>query len=378
MIATKIISPFFFLAMRILSIIVYGATIIAAFGGRINPDYLTFPSLLCLALPYFAIFSVVLIIFWALTRKIIFCGLGIFTIVICLTPLSDAFPLGSSRNATEGRMKFKIISWNVLHTTDIRQPGYKGNRAVEFMVNSGADVICLTELRYLAPPELHDLSESLRDSLFSIYPYHAGVKGHDLKILSKFPVERMERYKVDGDGNCRYDLYKINFPEENTLLVAMVHLFSFGLSEEERNVVTEINSMETAKTSLKEFKGSIHQKLRNAFRNRAEDATELRSLLDDIPLDIPLIVCGDFNDVPSSWAYNIIRGDDLRDAYAETNFGPAITYNLHAFYFHIDQMLYRGPIEALDLTVGKINTSDHYPLIGEFEFCDKKLSDKDF
>ena len=119
---------------------------------------------------------------------------------------------------------------------------------------------------------------------------------------------------------------------------------------------------------MKEFKGSIRQKMRKAFRHRAEDAEALRECIDEIPRDVPLIVCGDFNDVPASWCYNMIRGDDLRDAYEETNFGPAITYNLHAFYFHIDQMLYRGPLVALDLTVNKINTSDHYPLIGEFQF----------
>ena len=38
------------------------------------------------------------------------------------------------------------------------------------------------------------------------------------------------------------------------------------------------------------------------------------------------------------------------------------------FYFHIDQMLYRGNLEALSLKIGKINSSDHYPLIGEFAF----------
>ena len=148
----------------------------------------------------------------------------------------------------------------------------------------------------------------------------------------------------------------------------MVHLYSYDLSEEERKVVTEIRSMQTAKTSVNEMKGSIRKKMGEAFRKRSEDAENLRECLNQIPTDIPLIVCGDFNDVPASWAYNLIRSDDLRDAYAETNFGPAITYNLHAFYFHIDQMLYRGPLEALDLQVNKINTSDHYPLIGEFQF----------
>lgn len=367
MLAIKILSPFFFMAMRIVSIIVYLATIIAAFGGRINPEYLTFPSLLCLALPYLAILSIVLIIFWAIFRKIFFCGLGIATIVICLTPLSDSFPLGSSRNPDGKGQLFKIISWNVIHTQDLRIPDFPGNRAVNYMIESGADVICLTELRYFDPHEMPNFTKSLKDSLFSAYPYHAGKNGLDIKILSKYPVERLDRTRIDEGGNCRFDLFKIRFPD-NELLVAMVHLYSFGLSEEERNVVTEINSVQTAKESMREFKGSIRQKLRNAFRKRAEDARELRSVIDEIPPDIPLIVCGDFNDVPASWTYNMIRGDDLRDAYAETNFGPAITYNLHAFYFHIDQMLYRGPLEAISLDIGKINSSDHYPLTGTFQF----------
>ena len=371
MVIGKLISPFFFMAMRIVSIVVYLATILAAFGGRINPDYLTIPSMLCLALPYLAILTIVLIIFWALNRKIIFCGLGIGTIVLCLTPLSEAFPLGSRREVINSDNTFKVISWNVLHTQDIREPEYPGNRAIEYMIEAGADVVCLTELRSFEKSEIPNLTPQLLDTLFTVYPFHAGIDTSDIKVLAKYPVERLDKNRINESGNFAFELFKIKFPQ-NELIIAMVHLYSFGLSEEERQVVTDIKSVETAKSSVNELKGSIRQKMRTGFQKRAEDATALRSILDDLPMDTPLIVCGDFNDVPTSWTYNIIRGDDLRDLYSETNFGPAITYNLHAFYFHIDQMLYRGPIEGIDLSIGKINSSDHYPLIGEFEFTDNQ------
>lgn len=370
MFALKIISPFFFLAMRIISIVIYLATIIAAFGGSVNPDYLAFPSVMCLAFPYLAIVSILLIIFWAACRKIFFCALGIGTIILCLTPLSTAFPLGSSRNPEGNGQIFKIISWNILHGQDIRKADATGNRAIEYMIDSEADIICLTELRWYHDSEIHNFTPQLRDSLFAAYPYRAGLNTTDIKILSKYPVERLDKISFDDIGNCRFDFFKIFFPEEKFLVVAMVHLYSYGLSEEERKVVTDINSVETAKSSMNELKGSIRKKMGNAFQHRAEDATKLREEIDDIAPDVPLIVCGDFNDVPASWTYNIVRGDDLHDAYVETNFGPAITYNLHAFYFHIDQMFYRGPLNALDVVVGKINTSDHYPLIGTFQFAD--------
>lgn len=368
MLLTKILSPFVFMAMRIVSLVVYLLTIFSAFGGNINPDYLTLPALLCLAFPYLAILTILLSIFWLLCRKIIFCAFGIITIVVCLTPLSVAFPLGSSRKPTPGAESFKIISWNVTHTMDLRQPDYPGNRAVEYMIGSGADIICMAELNNFKGGELKRLTDGMRDSLFSIYPYKEGSEKNDIKILSKYPVEHLAKLAKSPDYERCFDFFKVSFPGNKELIVGMVHLYSFGLSEEERQVVTEINSMESAKSSVKEFKGPIKAKMRDAFRKRSDNATELRAIIDDISSDIPLIICGDFNDVPNSWTYNIVRGDDLRDAYVETNFGPAVTYNMHAFYFHIDQMLYRGPIEAIDLSIGKINSSDHYPLIGEFEF----------
>lgn len=365
MMSLPIISPIFRLAMRILSIVVWLLTALAAYGGKFNPEYLTIPAVLCLALPYLVILSVLLIIFWAVTRRIIFAIIGVVVIILCIEPISQAIPLNSSKKPEEGQQTFKIISWNVLHTDDIRKPDSPTNRAVEYMVNSGADIICLAEMNNFSPQELKKASPALIDSLMRLYPYRAGLSSTDIKILSKYPVERSGVSDISEYGRQRFDLFKVNLPG-HILNVGMVHLYSYDLSEEERQVVTEMKTVNGAKSSVKELKGSIFAKLRNAFRRRAENARELRKAIDEVKG--PLIICGDFNDVPGSWAYNIVRGSDMRDAYIETNFGPAHTYNLHMFYFHIDQMLYRGSLEALSLKVGKINTSDHYPLIGEFAF----------
>ena len=57
------------MAMRGVSIVVWSVMIISAYGGRCNPEYLTLPSVLCLALPYLAILSLLLILFWILSKK---------------------------------------------------------------------------------------------------------------------------------------------------------------------------------------------------------------------------------------------------------------------------------------------------------------------
>ncbi len=363
-----IISPVIRIVLRIISIIVWLLTIISAFGGKVNPDYMTIPAVLCLALPYLAILSGLLIIYWLCTQRFIFAGLGVLALIACGGPLSAAFPLNSSKSATPGKQTFKIISWNVLHTDDIRKPDYPGNRAVEFMIESDADIICMAELYNFSTDELKKATPTQIDSLIRKYPFRAGLSSTDIKVISKYPVDRTGLSYVSQNGRHRFDFFKVHFPGGKKLDLAMVHLYSYDLTEQERNVVKEMKSVDGAKSSVKELKGVIRSKLSNAFVQRAGNAEELRAAIDEIRPTAPLIVCGDFNDVPASWAYNLIKGDDMRDAYAETNFGPTFTYNLHMFYFHIDQMLYRGNLRALSLKVGKINTSDHYPLIGEFEF----------
>ena len=309
-----------------------------------------------------------LILYWIFTQRFIFAALGVLALVACGGPLSLAFPLGSSKTAEEGKQTFKIMSWNVLHTDDIRKSDYPGNRAVEYMIGSGADIICLAELNNFSSTELKKATPTQIDSLIRIYPFRAGLSTTDIKVLSKYPVDRTGVSYLSQSGRHRFDFFKVHFPGGKKLDLAMVHLYSYDLTEEERNVMKEMKTVDGAKASVKELKGAIHSKLANAFIQRAGNAEELREAIDEIRPSAPLIVCGDFNDVAPSWAYNLIKGDDMRDAYVETNFGPTWTYNLHLFYFHIDQMLYRGNIRALDLKVEKINTSDHYPLLAEFEF----------
>ncbi|MDE6755267.1 MAG: endonuclease/exonuclease/phosphatase family protein, partial [Muribaculaceae bacterium] len=293
-----LLNPMFRMVMRIVSIIIFLLTIVSAYGGKMNPEYLTVPAVLCLALPYFAILTGILVIFWALMRRIIFTVLGVLTIFACSGPISQAFPLSSGKAPEEGNQTFKIVSWNVLHTDDIRKPDYGSNRAVEFMINSGADVICLAELLNFSSDELKKASPQLIDSLIRMYPFRAGLSTNDIKIISKYPVSRVGLTDNSQTLQHRFDFFKVNFPGGKILNIGMVHLYSYDLSEEERNVMKDMKSVGGAKESVKEFKSTIFSKLRNAFRRRAENAKELREAINTIRPSAPLKVCGDFNDVP--------------------------------------------------------------------------------
>ena len=62
-----IISPLIRLALKTASIILFIVTLAAAYGGKVNPEYMTVPSVMVLALPYLAIATLLAGIGWLLS-----------------------------------------------------------------------------------------------------------------------------------------------------------------------------------------------------------------------------------------------------------------------------------------------------------------------
>ncbi|MDE7403152.1 MAG: endonuclease/exonuclease/phosphatase family protein [Muribaculaceae bacterium] len=356
--------------LLILSLLLYLLTIIAAYGGRFNPDLFSIPGSLTLLLPYFAIASVVVTIIWFLIRGYLGGCLGVLAIIVSWGPVSVAVPLNSPKKPTPGAETFTVLSWNMIHGWDLEKKTKPGepNRSIQYLLDQDADIVVLQELNSVDSTELQGLSPAQIKNLHDKYPYISGV--YDMRVLSKFPMLREPGYRyIDGDyDKRRYTFYKINLHGHLLTLINM-HLLSFRLSDEERDVVTDMRTgVSGMKKSWNMLRTGIREKLRLGFKTRKKDVAILRNTLERV--HGPLIICGDFNDVPESYAYRLLRGDDLRDAYVETGFGPLITYNRHAFWVHLDQVFYRGDLKALSVIKGTLKVSDHYPLLTTFEFTD--------
>ncbi|MDE7345876.1 MAG: endonuclease/exonuclease/phosphatase family protein [Muribaculaceae bacterium] len=369
-----IISPLIRLALKIASIILYIVTLAAAYGGKVNPEYMTVPSVLVLALPYLAIATLLAGIGWLLSGRLIMAALAALTLFGGWSTLKDVTPIAFSKPAQDEKRTFRIMTFNSLHLADTTKREAPGNRAIRFLTECGADIICLQELVNLEDPgEIHHWSRGLIDSLYAAYPYRAGGSGgcaHDLKVLSKYPVVEKPAMCKDSDDESywrprrRWALFEVDINGFKLPLLNF-HMSSYNLTDTEREVVTEIKGVHTARKSYEEFRYEIFPKLGEAFRTRAKNVTEMVATTSDID---PIIACGDFNDVPGSWSYGLMRKAGFRDAYPETSLGPTNTFNQFLFLFHIDQIFYRGTrIKALNTKRHRINTSDHYPVEATFE-----------
>lgn len=360
------------ICLKIASILLFLITILAGYGGYVNPSLSAFPSMALLVFPYLAIATLIVSVIWIATRHFIFGCVGVASILLCAGPFSTVVPFHFSEKPQEGEKTFKLLTFNSLHLKDIRADKRTGdtdvNRALSYLINSGADVICLQELfSFHRQVRGQARGEMQLDSLFSIYPFIGGDEASDLKVLSKYPIKPLG-YKLDVSSSfAAAGFYLISLPGGFRMTLVNVHLTSYLLTEKERHILTSIKSKEGAKESVGEFKGSVYGKLKKAFVERGKVAENLVQILANV--DGPAVVCGDFNDVPSSWAYRRFTEEGFHDAYAAVGFGPLHTFNKYLFYFHIDQILYRGALKPLCVERGPLDTSDHYPLIAEFAYA---------
>lgn len=372
------------LALKVLTIVLYIATLLSAYGGYFDPVWWTLPAIGVLFFPYFAMGTLMAAAAWIICRRFVIGCVGVGVLLACGPTFPEAMPFRFGNKPTVAENTFKMVTYNCLHMVDTQNPDsmalrynlklpegkkselpYGFNRSLHFLIHCGADFICLQELNKFGPPEIPDRYRSQIDSLLKEYPYYTDDAFREIEFISKIPFRQIEvnlgleiKY-----GSC--SAYEMRV-DGRKLTVIAVHLPSYRLSEDERRILTEITNRNGMKNSIKEFEGSVYEKMRIAFAERAKVSEAIADFADKTEGNV--IICGDFNDVPGSWSYRNFTKRGFEDAYAQTGFGHMITYNEHLMWFHIDQILYKGELVPLYVRKERLNTSDHYPLVAEFEF----------
>lgn len=108
-----------------------------------------------------------------------------------------------------------------------------------------------------------------------------------------------------------------------------------------------------------------------AGEERSDYAKAIRHKMDSCcQAGIPVIVCGDMNDVSGSKTLRTLQeGELMKDAWWESGCGFGFTYRGHRFMrFRLDHVLYSSHIESKSIKVVEQQFSDHNPIVTEFEW----------
>ena len=344
---------------RLLAIIMAFALLFSAYGGRVDPNVWTLPSVAALALPVVALAALVLMALLLLFRQWRSAAVLFGAFLLSWPTLRLISPVNFSQPvADESKSRLKVLTMNV--TEFNWQDGDKPSKNMRYILDQDADIVVIQEgLVYFSYEKLKTVEPMLKE-LYKKYPYRKK-EFFDVGILSKHPFTEVN-YPVLQQDSLGYFIkaWDVEAPGGDLRVINM-HMSSLRFTSNDSRILDSMNKPSGRKRRIK----SVANKLGTGFVSHARQASAIRQLLDDTSGDV--LVMGDMNDTPGSFAYRTVCGDDLRDACVETGFGPTYTFHAHHLYVKIDHILYRGEMSLLSCRRDKAGESDHYPLVAVFE-----------
>lgn len=217
------------------------------------------------------------------------------------------------------------------------------------------DIVCFQE----CPDESFIAMDSIA-AAFSFLPYTCSARpasrGPGLAIFSRYPVEWCEPVLYPESSNQSL-VAVLNMEGES------VRLFNNHLQTTSVNAVKPRLYQARAEGNAQEGTQAAFQMAFTMKRNfvlRADQADYVRQLIDH--QSMPVIVCGDFNDTPASYAYHKIKGN-LKDGFREAGSGFGYTFRQLRKLFRIDYVFYSPTFKAIRYDSPDLPFSDHKPVV---------------
>lgn len=344
------------------------ALLAAYMASYVNPVTFWPLAFFGLAYPLILAVNMCFLIFWLLSRKRQFI-LSLVFILVGLKFLGSIFAVNFPSSTDKGPEKgIKVMTYNVksfdlYNWTD----NIESKSKIIEMINSEAPVImCIQEFYTEDAGELNNL-EQIRNSLPDAelhFERTVSINGKEhwgLATFSNYPItgRGIQNFPDSWLNSCIFTDIRIN---GEIFRVYNVHLQSIHFGKEDYQYLKDI-SLDN-KDDLLSFR-KILGRLKRAFIKRSQQAILVAEHIQTSPY--PVIVCGDFNDSPVSFAYHTIsRG--LKDAFIEAGWGIGQTYAGPFPFYRIDHILYSKGIQSNKYKTIRSNYSDHYPVWASLVF----------
>jgi endonuclease/exonuclease/phosphatase family metal-dependent hydrolase len=336
--------------MRTIVLIIFFTSLILFSTVYVSPISLSYTGLLPLLIPPFLILNLLLVVLFLFGRtKLIF--FPILALIMGWKFYAVTFQWNEWHEETEG---ISLLSFNAMYFNQNWDNGTAGKVAnsIEWAKSNPADIKCFQEFQ-------QDFTTASRNTLKIIsqdgkyhYSFHSfsnsRKKSQGLAIFSKFPIvnEGIAFDNRNHNGAIFVDL-KIN---RDTIRVYNTHLESMSIAADQLSDPQGIK---------KHYRQTI-KKLKNGIDMRAEQVKLLKDHIHNSPY--PVILAGDFNDVPYSYTYFSLKSI-LKNAFEEAGRGFGFTYNKVLFFLRIDHIFYDEIFEVKNFkTHREVDYSDHYPI----------------
>ncbi|MCD4744920.1 MAG: endonuclease/exonuclease/phosphatase family protein [Bacteroidales bacterium] len=337
-------------------------------ASYINPERSSIVAFIGLIYPFLFLLNVFFIFLWLFIKKR-YLFISLIAILIGWNHIGRFIQYNSEKNINNTQPKLKILSYNVqnfvkqniTNTTHIKDFQNR-NKIFDFIKNQSADIICIQEFlsdgeRYLYLLEDFGNQNNTPYHYYSNYYLLKKNKIDAIATFSKYPIINNETIRYEKKNICIYSDIIFN---NDTIRVYNVHLASIRLGHDDYSFFSDLTSQQNQNTDLKKKSKKILSKLKVAFLKRAQQVEIISEQIKKSPF--PVIICGDFNDTPTSFTYHVLS-KNLKDTFVESGNGFGNTYIGKILpSFRIDYIFYDDKFDSYDFKISKVKFSDHYPI----------------
>lgn len=367
------------IVLRIADIVMMVATVICSLmlvGAKlarfVSPEKMWEPALLGLIFPVLFVVEIVCGLWWIVRWKrmaIVVAAL----VLVCINPAGAYWKPDLRKYYGEEKptkSELVVMSYNVKGFDKQFATEEKTTRElIADLVNENrVDILCFQEFSgKTSDPEIRPLLPDL--SYFRVVPYDyysdKTVYG-GLAIFSRYPIVAWKALPAQNEDRL-FSMWADVKIGRDTVRVFNNHLNSTYIDNNDVDYLSSFRfvSSEGRKAHVSE----IVRKLRDSYRKRAPQADTVAVAIAESPH--PVIVCGDFNDTPASYAYRTVRGDRLKDTFVEEGRGLHGTYGGFFNMFRIDYILTdQDAFEILHYYPFDAVYSDHMPVAAGLALSD--------
>ncbi|CAG5072031.1 hypothetical protein DYBT9623_03969 [Dyadobacter sp. CECT 9623] len=288
--------------------------------------------------------------------------------------LDRTYAFGNSRSGDEhdSAGSFRVLSYNTQvfmrnagTSDDVRKEQV---REMKNWIAENGDVLCM--------PEFYDEGRAMfkttkyfesRGFRHSVRYEHAPIRWGQyvgLALFSKYPIVSSQDTIFEAqNGMIRADL-KIG---KDTVRIIALHLYSMTLD------LNKLAHQKKVDGVVKEGRVTL-SRMKFGFKKRSQEIKALQAWAEDSPY--PVIVCGDFNEIPYGYVYGKMR-KSFANAFEDKGSGFGFSFGKLPYFIRIDHQFYDSDkLELLDFqTHRNVKYSDHYPVTASYRFGSAKKSE---
>ncbi len=361
--------------LRLINIILIIALLISYIAQWISPRHFWPIAFFGMAYPILAILNFLFVIHWIFRRRKFALYSGI-TLLIGIGMIGRFIGTGSNVELANPKSKLKVLSYNVhvfgrYEKNHPEGASFERDEIVKFVKQQQPDIVCMQEFR--------SFDKGKTENNFKVFKKECGFKYYYAQkytknskhfyqvIFSKYPIEQSGYIPSNGADTELTGIFADIKYDSKIIRIYSVHLQSFQISSDTYLIRNNLNNLDVTKkenqAQIKKTSKHFARKFKKAFEKRAHQIEALKDHMDKSPH--PIILMGDFNDTPSSYAYGQLSRD-LDDAFVENGSGFGQTYIGPYPSFRIDFILHSPELNNYQFDTWKVQFSDHYPISAVF------------